>query len=92
MTPEQLAEAKQLITGGASYSEVAEHLSTTYEIVFAHFSTTGIHKQMRRERNDRIFAMVMAGKSTRSISEEIGMSFAATERIVRRQRRYAPYL
>lgn len=92
MTPEQLDEARQLIVNGSSYAEVAERFSVTYEIVFAHFSTTGIHKQMRRERNDRIFAMVMAGKSTRSISEEIGMSFAATERIVRSQRRYAPYL
>lgn len=91
MTPEQLAEAKQLITGGASYSEVAEHLSTTYEVVFAYFSTMGIHNEMRRERNDRIFAMVQQGKSTREISQQMSMSLSTTERIVRSQRRYAPH-
>lgn len=90
MTPEQLAEAKQLIIDGATYAEVAEHLSTTYEIVFTHFSTMGFHKQMRRERNDRIFTLVQQGKSTREISQQMSMPLSTTGRIVRSQRRYAP--
>ena len=92
MTPEQLAEARTLIANGATYAEVAQHLSVTSETVAGYFATFGIHKEMRRERNDRIFAMMKDGKSAREISEEVGLSLAMTKNIMTKQRRYAPHL
>lgn len=92
MTPEQLAEARTLIASGATYAEVAQRFSVGLEVVTGYFSTEGIHKQMRRERNDRIFEMMKDGRSAREISEEVGLSLAMTKNIMTKQRRYAPYL
>jgi len=92
LTPEQIEQARKLIINGATYVEVAQHFSVTHELIFTYFSAMGTHKQMRRERNNRIYEMVKIGKSTQEIASQMGMSLSATERIVRNQRRYAPYL
>jgi hypothetical protein len=89
MTPEQINEARTLITNGATYAEVAERFSVTVDAVMGHFSAEGIHRDLRRQKRDIMFQMLQEGKTAREISDAVGLSIAGTRNVLSKMRKYA---
>lgn len=89
MTPEQLEEARSLIINGATYAEISERMSVSIDTVQGYFSADGLHRDLRRWRNDKIFEMLQEGKTAREISEVVGLTLAGTRNITSKMRRYA---
>lgn len=89
MTPEQFDEARRLVEGGATYAEVADHFSVPYESVMTHFSGTGLHREMYRQRNNIIFALWQEGKTAREIGEIVGLSTSGAQNIIAKQKKFA---
>jgi len=89
VTPEQLEEAQSLVVNGATYNEIAERMSLSPDAVQSHLSADGFLRELRRWRNDKIFAMLQEGKTVREISVVVGLTLGGTRNITSKMRKYA---
>jgi hypothetical protein len=89
VTPEQLEEAQNLIANGATYAEISERMSVSVDVIQGYFSGNGLHRELRRWRNDKIFEMLQEGKTAREISEVVGLTLSGTRNILAKMRKYA---
>ena len=88
MKPELIEEAKKLAISGATYQQIAETLGVGEDGLGRILGTTGVHRDIRRERHNTIYAMKKDGKSAEEISQAVGLTVQTVKGIIARQRNY----
>lgn len=91
MTPEQLEQAKQMASDGATYADIAEEFGIPKEDVARLLSADGVHRELLRQKRNTIYEMYRAGKGAKEISEAVGLTVSSVKNIITKQRRFAPY-
>lgn len=88
VNPELIEEAKKLVLSGATYGQVIETLGTRDDELRRVLGTTGIHRDMRRERHNTIYAMTKDGKTIEEVAQAVGLTAQTVKGIIMRQRTY----
>ena len=88
MKPELIEEAKKLAIAGATYQQIAETLGVGEDGLGRILGTTGVHRDIRRERHNTIYAMKKEGKPTQEIAQAVGLTVQTVKGIVAKQRNY----
>lgn len=91
MTPEQIAEAQQLIENGLTYPEIAEKLGLPHSQVGSTLSTMGTHRKKLRERRNMIWKMNGEGATATEIGAAVGLSVASVKETISRQKKYKSF-
>jgi DNA-binding CsgD family transcriptional regulator len=88
VNPELIEEAKKLAIAGATYQQIAETLGVGEDGLGRILGTTGVHRDIRRERHNTIYAMKKEGKPTQEIAQAVGLTVQTVKGIVAKQRNY----
>lgn len=88
MNPELIEEAKKLAISGATYQQIAETLGVREDGLRHILGTTGVHRDLRRERHNTIYAMTKDGKTIEEVAQAVGLTAQTVKGIVMRQRTY----
>ena len=88
MKPELIEEAKKLDIAGVTYQQIAETLGVGEDGLGRILGTTGVHRDIRRERHNTIYAMKKEGKPTQEIAQAVGLTVQTVKGIVAKQRNY----
>jgi hypothetical protein len=85
---ELIEEAKKLAISGATYQQIAETLGVREDGLGRILGTTGVHRDIRRERHNTIYSMKSEGKSAEEISQAVGLTVQTVKGIIAKQRKY----
>jgi DNA-binding CsgD family transcriptional regulator len=88
MTPELIEEAKKLAISGATYQQIAETLGVREDGLGRILGTTGIHRDIKRERHNTIYSMKSEGKPADEIAQAVGLTVQTVKGIIAKQRKY----
>jgi hypothetical protein len=85
---ELIEEAKKLVLSGATYPQIAETLGVEVDGLGRILGTTGIHRDIKRERHNTIYSMKSEGKPADEIAQVVGLTVQTVKGIIAKQRKY----